>query len=213
MGRKFIIELEDEPLRDSDGKDLFRAKGFNSLVFDKNGLDKLKELDKSEIESRENDKMYFYLDDTGIVVGTNYSDNDPTAIRRETLGNMFDTYLDAAEAVHQARVRVRMKKYAYNFKKDGKPTCPLYCIGIDIHGNLSPQIMWSPNWSSYTCAKALANQMMLFTYRNCTSCIANVGTDIMKFYLGLDVDEAKEDAKLFYDKCLKDECTIVKRSR
>ena len=39
MGKKYIIELEDEPV----GKGLYRAKGFASLVFDQNGLNKLKE--------------------------------------------------------------------------------------------------------------------------------------------------------------------------
>ena len=45
---KYIIEIEDEPFGRNDdpviphGMDkLYRAKGFKSLVFDKNGLDKL----------------------------------------------------------------------------------------------------------------------------------------------------------------------------
>lgn len=47
MGKKYIIELEDKPLcaYDEDTHTyfprLFRVKGFNSLVFDQNGLDKL----------------------------------------------------------------------------------------------------------------------------------------------------------------------------
>ena len=47
---KYIIEIEDEPfvrlsaLFGEEG--LYRAKGFNALVFDKNGLDKLTPLDK-----------------------------------------------------------------------------------------------------------------------------------------------------------------------
>ncbi len=37
MGKKYVIELEDEPITNG----LWKAKGFNSLVFDQNGLDKL----------------------------------------------------------------------------------------------------------------------------------------------------------------------------
>lgn len=37
MGKKYIIEFEDEPF----GNGLYKAKGFNSLVFDQNGLDRL----------------------------------------------------------------------------------------------------------------------------------------------------------------------------
>ena len=50
---KYIIEIEDEPFGRNDdpniphGMDeLYRAKGFNALVFDQNGLDKLTPLDK-----------------------------------------------------------------------------------------------------------------------------------------------------------------------
>jgi hypothetical protein len=52
---KYIIEIEDEPFGRNDdpviphGMDeLWRAKGFRSLVFDKNGLEKLTPL--SDIE-------------------------------------------------------------------------------------------------------------------------------------------------------------------
>lgn len=51
---KYIIEIEDEPFGRNDdpviphGMDeLYRAKGFNSLVFDQFGLDKLKPLDEA----------------------------------------------------------------------------------------------------------------------------------------------------------------------
>ena len=49
---KYIIELEDEPFgRNDDPKiphgmdELWRVKGFNSLVFDKNGLMRLEPLE------------------------------------------------------------------------------------------------------------------------------------------------------------------------
>lgn len=50
---KYIIEIEDEPFGRNDNSaiphgmdELYRAKGFNSLVFDKNGFNKLTPLDK-----------------------------------------------------------------------------------------------------------------------------------------------------------------------
>lgn len=50
MSRQFVIEIEEEPFhRESAlyGEEAhFRAKGFKSLVFDKEGLDKLIPLDQ-----------------------------------------------------------------------------------------------------------------------------------------------------------------------
>lgn len=54
--RRYIIEIEEEPFgrvtfpndHTAHGESLYRAVGFNSLVFDKNGLDKLKPLEKEE---------------------------------------------------------------------------------------------------------------------------------------------------------------------
>ena len=51
MGKKYVIELEDKPLCvfDEDAQTyfprLYRVKGFNSLVFDQTGLDKLTPLE------------------------------------------------------------------------------------------------------------------------------------------------------------------------
>lgn len=37
MGKKYVIELEDEPINNG----LWKVKGFNHLFFDQNGLDRL----------------------------------------------------------------------------------------------------------------------------------------------------------------------------
>lgn len=55
MGKKFIIELEDKPfeLLSEDGftsEKLFRVKGFNSLVFDWNGLNMLTQYTEPDLE-------------------------------------------------------------------------------------------------------------------------------------------------------------------
>lgn len=56
MGKKYIIELEDEPFGRNDDPDfphgmdlLWRVKGFNSLVFDEYGLSKLTPLSKVSV--------------------------------------------------------------------------------------------------------------------------------------------------------------------
>lgn len=38
---KYIIEIDDNPVRCSDGTLLWKAKGFNTLVFDVHGLAKM----------------------------------------------------------------------------------------------------------------------------------------------------------------------------
>lgn len=43
MGKKYIIELCEKPMKNENGDDVWRVKGFNTLVFDQNGLDKLEE--------------------------------------------------------------------------------------------------------------------------------------------------------------------------
>ena len=40
MSKKYVIEIEDEPIT-KDSVELWKACGFNALVFDQNGLDKL----------------------------------------------------------------------------------------------------------------------------------------------------------------------------
>lgn len=55
MGTKYIIEVEDKPfeLLSEDGftsEKLFRVKGFNSLVFDWNGLNKLTPYTEPDLE-------------------------------------------------------------------------------------------------------------------------------------------------------------------
>ena len=57
MGKKYIIELEDEPFGRNDDPDyphgmdlLWRVKGFNSIVFDENGLSKLTPLSKVSVD-------------------------------------------------------------------------------------------------------------------------------------------------------------------
>ena len=61
MGDKYIIELEDKPFHKEDGDFLYRAKGFNSLVFDMTGIGKLTpytEPDLEQVRKEAYDKGY-----------------------------------------------------------------------------------------------------------------------------------------------------------
>ena len=55
VGDKFVMEVGEVFVNglsfenDSKPCELYRIKGFNSLVFDESGLDKLKKLEKSEV--------------------------------------------------------------------------------------------------------------------------------------------------------------------
>lgn len=54
---KYIIELEDQPFERGSEK-LYRTSGFNSLVFDAEGLRRLKPYDESEAEMRGAEKAW-----------------------------------------------------------------------------------------------------------------------------------------------------------
>lgn len=68
MGKKYVIEFEEEPfIKDpiiSAPEELWRVKGFNSLVFDENGIKKLTpledtlDLDKLEVHMNGFDEGY-----------------------------------------------------------------------------------------------------------------------------------------------------------
>ena len=54
VGDKFLIEIDEvyeSEMPFSSPNELFKAKGFNSLVFDKNGLDKLEKIDENHVRA------------------------------------------------------------------------------------------------------------------------------------------------------------------
>ena len=52
---KYIIEINDIPMTTPElGKKLYKAKGFNSLVFDQNGLDKLEKFETTSMIDKSN---------------------------------------------------------------------------------------------------------------------------------------------------------------
>lgn len=99
MGKKFIIEIEDDPFIRYEcfpGEEkLYIAKGFNSLVFDENGLDKLTPYDESAAELRGAEKAWELAKKISIM---------PNEAKKEVWGtdkyntiNLGYSYAEAAE--------------------------------------------------------------------------------------------------------------------
>lgn len=51
MSKRYVIELEDQPFIGPGGAVVWRAKGFNALVFDANGLERLEAADEKAFET------------------------------------------------------------------------------------------------------------------------------------------------------------------
>ena len=51
MSKRYVIELEDQPFIGPGGELLWRAKGFNALVFDANGLERLEAANEKAFET------------------------------------------------------------------------------------------------------------------------------------------------------------------
>lgn len=82
---KYIIEIEDEPIAG-----LYRAKEFNTLVFDEEGLRRLESYEKPR-------KAYYYITDKSEIrqeIDTCTSDD----ARRMLVGNYFYTLKEAVDA-------------------------------------------------------------------------------------------------------------------
>ena len=61
---KYIIEVEDNPMFLRNGDMLWKAKGFNTLVFDKNGLDKLQKYEEPKITVKHKEPEPFTINKT-----------------------------------------------------------------------------------------------------------------------------------------------------
>ena len=82
MGKKYIIELCEKPMKNENGNDIWRVKGFNTLVFDQNGLDKLEEY-KESVEHK------FEVGDVCKIANSN-SDFIITRITPDYISYMWD---------------------------------------------------------------------------------------------------------------------------
>lgn len=110
MGKKYIIELEDE----ADG--LYKAKGFNTLVFDQNGISKLTPYEEKKEASNgrwepENNKLYWFIDGSGIISSVPWYDDEADQ-KVYAIGNCFRTKEDAEFALERLKVIAQLKEYA-----------------------------------------------------------------------------------------------------
>ena len=146
MGKKFIIEIDDAYLSMTGHVParLYRVKGFNSLVFDENGLNKLTPYDESASELRGAEKAWELAKKISIM---------PDEAKKEVWGtdkyntiNLGYSYAEAAE-----RYEAWMKKK--NEIKVGDEVSDCTCTGvvIDIRGDCF-RILYS-NGASYLISK------------------------------------------------------------
>lgn len=98
---KYIIEVEDI------GHGLFRAKGFNTLVFDINGLNRLEPYFEKGDEVLP--EFYWRIDSRGEVKKITDVSYD-TYVLRKAIGNVFDTKAEAERAVAKLKGAVREKE-------------------------------------------------------------------------------------------------------
>ena len=94
VGNRFIIEIEEAVNISTTPYTLYKIKGFNSLVFDDNGLDKLKSLESCFVpESRSSEEIYNEgMDETWELAKTIIGCSDKTYFTEDMLDEMFDTH-------------------------------------------------------------------------------------------------------------------------
>lgn len=131
--KKFIIEIEDDPFIRYEcfpGEEkLYIAKGFKSLVFDKNGLDKLTPYDESAAELRGAEKAWEMAKKISIM---------PDEAKKEVWGtdkyntiNLGYSYAEAA-AKYEAWLKDESekeefeKKVFYEFINEGQNNASKY---------------------------------------------------------------------------------------
>ena len=135
MGKKYIIELEDEPFEQA-GKKLWKSKKFNSLVFDEGGLNRLEEYKEPETKEKEEwpgvGDVYHCVTGSGAVIIDTWADAkcDHSSM---AIGNIFRTREEAEFAVEKLKVIHELKKLAEpkDTKWDGRPHFYFYCNTYD----------------------------------------------------------------------------------
>ena len=82
IGDKFVIEIENIAL--SHGEPLYRIKGFNTLVFDDNGLDRLEKTNNPTMFEVGDIITYGSARIAGYVLNPNYSEGELVASMGDT---------------------------------------------------------------------------------------------------------------------------------
>ena len=114
MGTKYIIEVEDKPfeLLSEDGftsEKLFRVKGFNSLVFDWNGLNMLTPYTEPDIEQIRNE-AYGKGHNDGLKVGYEKLQSLTQERIEKAYQQAYDTAYKDAEEIYESGKRAMYQK-------------------------------------------------------------------------------------------------------
>lgn len=155
---KYIIEFEDATFHNMypDGRfgcsTLYRAKGFNSLVFDQNGLDKLTPYDPDEAYQRGLNDAWDLADDVSHNRG-----NILDILGCPTFGVAFEQ-LTASEAIQKLKEYKERKKAEKEFQvgdevenEDGETAYVLNpdyngCLVLSMEKYVCPQIQQKNKW-------------------------------------------------------------------
>ena len=175
MGEKFIIELEDEV------NGLRKAKGFNTLVFDQNGVNKLTPYEEKKEASNgrwkpEKFKMFWLIKNDGTISDAIWidgeSDHDFFAI-----GNCFRTKEDAEFAVERLKVIAELKEYAETKERSNTDGVQHWHIAYDLS---TRKVASTFSFSMHTGELSFENEKTL------QKAIDAVGLErIKKYYLGV----------------------------
>ena len=115
MGKKYIIELCEKPMKNECGNNIWRVKGFNTLVFDQNGLDKLEEYKEPETHK-------FVVGDIVTIKGASSMEAILTYVSIRGMGPIYYMFRDGScnKALSKDElIFVRHEDYLMNFLDNG----------------------------------------------------------------------------------------------
>lgn len=175
---RYIIDIED------DAKDgLYKAKNFNTLVFDKEGLDRLEPYE--ELEKPEEKKPWradaggrYYIIDTTWKVSLFRDTQTPLDDDRYTIGNYYKTYEEAEEAAERLKVCAELRRFVVpDDEQDWDDNKYYYCPMYDMQEN---NLIVGTKYIFKECGLYFA------TEEQAQKAIDTVGADRLKrFYFGI----------------------------
>ena len=175
---KYIIEIDDNPVGG-----LFKAKGFNALVFDQEGLDRLQKYEepvgKIKVWPKNGEHYYAIKDDMSIGCYV-WGEDGECDLRRMATGNRFRTEEETEFAIERLKVLDDMKVFSepLDVKWDGNTHhyCICYVYGI---GSSYINVGWH--------ATRRSGELYFESEEKAMECIRVVGEDrIKKYYLGVE---------------------------
>lgn len=172
MGKKYIIELEDEV----DG--LCKAKGFNTLVFDKNGISNLTPYEEKKEESKGRWHPHYgdkYWHIVRAETGCYEWDGGSVDTAMWRVGNCFRTKEDAEFALERMKVIAQLKEYAETKERSNTAGVQHWHLAYDLS---TREVVGTFSFSMHTGELSFENEKTL------QKAIDAVGKErIKKYYL------------------------------